>query len=198
MVKRGLAALLLGTLALGLAGVGVFGGTGDALAGRVTSVITGNALAEDSLADRQRENVAALDTLRRHPVMGTGVGVPYGGEIVSYDNLHDRTEVEARPWIHNQYLRMWLWFGLFGLLMVGLLMVRVAAVVVHSWYSPGAVVVVALGLGLACLALQSVMQTTLIDRPTLIVVGLVLAMMAQAVRWRPLRVASSVLLRTGR
>lgn len=198
VVKRLVAAMLLGTLALGLAGAGAFGATGEALAGRVTSVLTGNALAEDSLADRQRENVAALDTLRRHPVMGTGVGVPYGGEIVSYDNLHDRTEVEARPWIHNQYLRMWLWFGLFGLVAVGLLMVRVASVVVHSWRTHAAVLVVALGLGLACLALQSVMQTTLIDRPTLTVVALVLAMMALAVRWRPLSVAVPVPLRTGR
>lgn len=198
VVKRLVAAVLLGTLALGLAGVGAFGSTGEALAGRVTSVLTGNALAEDSLADRQRENVAALDTLRRHPVMGVGVGVPYGGEIVSYDNLHDRTEVEARPWIHNQYLRMWLWFGVFGLVMVGLLMVRVASVVVHSWRTPTGVLVVALGLGLACLALQSVMQTTLIDRPTLTVVALVLAMMALAVRWRPLSVAVPVPLRTGR
>jgi O-antigen ligase len=183
---------------LGLAGVGVFGATGEALTGRVTSVLTGNALAEDSLADRQRENVAALDTLRRHPVMGTGVAVPYGGEIVSYDNLHDRTKVEARPWIHNQYLRIWLWLGVFGLVAVGLLMVRVAAVVVHSWRTPAGVLVVALGLGLACLASQSVMQTTLIDRPTLTVVALVLAMMAQAVRWRPLHVAVPVPLRTGR
>jgi O-antigen ligase len=186
VVKRLIVAGTLGALALGLASGGVFGSTGEALAGRVTSLFSGSALAEDSLADRERENTAALETLRQHPLMGTGVGVPYGGEIVSYDNLHDRTVVEARPWIHNQYLRMWLWFGAFGLLMIGLLMVRVGAVVVHSWRRrvPGTVMVVALGLGLACLAFQSVLQTTLIDRPTLLSVALLLAMMAQTVSWR--------------
>jgi O-antigen ligase len=186
VVKRLIAAAAMGALALGLAGAGAFGSTGQALAGRVTSVFSGTALAEDSLADRERENVAALETLRQHPVMGTGVGIPYGGEIISYDDVHDRTVVEARPWIHNQYLRMWLWFGGFGLLMIGLLMTRVASVVVHSWRrrAPGTVLVVALGLGLACLAFQSVLQTTLIDRPTLLAAALVLAMVGHAVSWR--------------
>nr|WP_042177676.1 O-antigen ligase family protein [Kibdelosporangium sp. MJ126-NF4]CEL12754.1 hypothetical protein [Kibdelosporangium sp. MJ126-NF4]CTQ93514.1 hypothetical protein [Kibdelosporangium sp. MJ126-NF4] len=187
LVKRLLAAAALGAFALGLASAGALGGTGEALAGRVTSVFSGEALGEDSLADRGRENTAALNTLLEHPVTGVGVGVPYGGEIISYDAVHDRTVVDARPWIHNQYLRMWLWFGAAGLLAVGLLMVRVAAAVVHSWRrgAPGTVVVVALGLGMACLALQSVFQTTLIDRPSLTAVALVLAMLALAVSWRP-------------
>ncbi|MET0237490.1 MAG: O-antigen ligase family protein [Kibdelosporangium sp.] len=187
LVKRLIAAAALGALALGLAGGGVFGSTGVALAARVTSVFTGQALAEDSLADRDRENVAAVNTLLEHPLLGTGVAVPYGGEIISYDAVHDRTVVEARPWIHNQYLRIWLWFGAFGLLVVGLLMVRVAAVVVHSWrrQAPGTVLVVAAGLGLACMAFQSVLQTTLIDRPSLVVIGLTLAMLGLAVNWQP-------------
>ncbi|TCO65128.1 O-antigen ligase family protein [Actinocrispum wychmicini] len=186
VVKRLIVAAAAGGLALGLAGAGAFGSTGEALANRVTSVFSGKALAEDSLADRERENNAAMATLRQHPLTGTGVGVPYGGEIVSYDDLHDRTVVEARPWIHNQYLRMWLWFGGFGLLMIGLLMVRVASVVVHSWRerAPATVPVVAFGLGLACLAFQSVLQTTLIDRPTLTAVALTLAMLGNAVSWR--------------
>nr|WP_225954437.1 O-antigen ligase family protein [Kibdelosporangium phytohabitans] len=187
LVKRLLAAGLLGAVALGLAAAGALGGTGEALAGRVTSVFSGEALGEDSLADRVRENTAALNTLLDHPVTGIGVGIPYGGEIISYDAVHDRTVVDPRPWIHNQYLRMWLWFGAFGLLAVGLLMVRVAAAVVHSWRrrAPATVLVVALGLGLACLALQSVFQTTLIDRPSLMVVALLLAMLALAVGWQP-------------
>ncbi|ONI73137.1 hypothetical protein ALI144C_45165 [Actinosynnema sp. ALI-1.44] len=187
LVKRLLAAGVLGAVALGLSAAGALGGTGEALAGRVTSVFSGEALGEDSLADRVRENTAALNTLLDHPVAGIGVGIPYGGEIVSYDALHDRTVVDPRPWIHNQYLRMWLWFGAFGLLAVGLLMVRVAAAVVHSWRrrAPATVLVVALGLGLACLAFQSVFQTTLIDRPSLMAVALTLAMLALAVAWRP-------------
>jgi O-antigen ligase len=187
VVRRLIVAAAVGTLALGAASAGVFGATGEALAERVTSVVTGEALAEDSLADRTRENTAALDTLRENPVLGTGVGVSYGGEIVSYDAVHDRTVVDVRPWIHNQYLRMWLWFGAFGLLAVGLLMVRVAAVVVHSWRrrAPATAPIVALGLGLACMALQSIFQTTLIDRPCLLTVALLLAMLGLAVSWRP-------------
>jgi O-antigen ligase len=187
VVKRLLAAAALGTLVLALASGGALGKTGEALAARVTSVFSGEALVEDSLADRDRENVAAINTLLDRPLLGTGVAVPYGGEIVWYDAVHDRTMVDARPWIHNQYLRIWLWFGVFGLLMVALLMVRVAAVVVVGWRAraPGTVLIVALGLGLACLALQSVLQTTLIDRPSLLVIALILAMLGLAVSWRP-------------
>jgi len=187
VVKRLLGAAALGLLVLGLASGGVLGKTGEALAGRVTSVFSGEALVEDSLADRVRENTAALNTLLDHPVLGTGVAVPYGGEIIWYDSVHDRTVVEPRPWIHNQYLRIWLWFGAFGLLAVGLLMVRVASSVVHSWRrrAPGTVLVVALGLGLACMAMQSIFQTTLIDRPSLVVVALTLAMLGLATGWRP-------------
>jgi O-antigen ligase len=186
VVKRLIVAVALGALALGAASGGVFGSTGVALAGRVTSVLSGDALAEDSLADRERENIAAMAALQDHPFVGTGVGISYGGEIVSYDGLHDRTVVEVRPWIHNQYLRMWLWFGVFGLIAIGLLMVRVAAVVVHSWRrrAPATALILALGLGLACLALQSVLQTTLIDRPALLVVALLLVMLGLAVNWR--------------
>jgi O-antigen ligase len=187
LVKRLIAATLLGLLAFGLATGGAFGKTGEALAERVTSVLTGEALAEDSLADRGRENIAAVNTLLDHPLLGTGVAVHYGGEMITYDELHDRTVVEPRPWIHNQYLRMWLWFGAFGLLVIGLLMVRVAAVVVHCWRrrAPATVLVVGLGLGLACMAFQSVLQTTLIDRPSLLAVALTLAMLGLAVSWRP-------------
>ncbi|MCE7005491.1 O-antigen ligase family protein [Kibdelosporangium philippinense] len=187
VVKRLLAAAALGALALGLASGGALGKTGEALAGRVTSVFSGEALVEDSLADRVRENNAALNTLLVHPIVGTGVAVPYGGEIIWYDELHDRTVVEARPWIHNQYLRIWLWFGVFGLFAVGLLMVRVASAVVHSWRlgAPGTVPVVASALGLACMALQSIFQTTLIDRPALVAIALTLAVLALAVGWRP-------------
>jgi O-antigen ligase len=187
LVKRLIAAAVLGLLALGLAGGGVFGSTGVALAERVTSVFSGEAVAEDSLADRVRENTAAVNTLLERPLLGTGVAMPYGGEIISYDAVHDRTVVESRPWIHNQYLRMWLWFGVLGLLAVGLLMVRVAAVVVHSWRlrAPGTVPVVAFGLGLACMATQSVFQTTLIDRAPLMTIALTLAMLGLAVSWQP-------------
>lgn len=185
LVKRLIVAAAIGALGLGLASGGALGKTGEALAARVTSLFSGEALTEDSLADRDRENIAAINTLRDSPLTGTGVGVSYGGEIIGYDPLHDRTTVEVRPWIHNQYLRMWLWFGAFGLLAAGLLMVRVAAVVAQAWArgAPGTVPVVAAGLGLACLAAQSVFQTTLIDRPTLVTVALVLAILGLAASW---------------
>ncbi|MET0136612.1 MAG: O-antigen ligase family protein [Kibdelosporangium sp.] len=190
VVKRLIVAAALGALALGLASGGVLGKTGEALAGRVTSLVSGEALTEDSLADRVRENTAAMATLRASPLTGTGVGVAYGGEIIWYDDVHDRTMVEVRPWIHNQYLRMWLWFGAFGLLAVGLLMVRTGSVVVQAWRqrAPGAVPAVAFGLGLACLALQSIFQTTLIDRPSLVTIALILAMLGLSVSWRVDRV----------
>jgi O-antigen ligase len=185
VVRRVLAATALGVVTLVAASAGLLGATGLALADRVTSVVSAKALAEDSLADRVRENNAALDTLREHPYLGIGVGIPYGGEIISYDAVHDRTVVEPRPWIHNQYLRTWLMFGVFGLFALGLLMTRVAAAVVAAWRraAPGTTAVLATGLGLACIAVQSVLQTTLIERSSLLVVALLLALLGLAASW---------------
>jgi O-antigen ligase len=187
MVKRGLIIGLLGALLLGGLSVGVFGSTGEALVVRFTSLATGSALDSDSLEDRLGEDVAAMQTLRVEPVLGTGMGQPYGGTIISYDNLHGNTVVDPRPWIHNQYLRIWLLMGALGLFAFGAVLVRVIVVVTRCWFRcvPAAALAVATGLGLACIAAQSVLQTTLVDRSSVLTVGVLLAVLALTAGWKP-------------
>ena len=187
MARRALGVVGVGVLVFVVAGAGLFGATGEALAQRVSSVVTGSALNEDSLADRLHEDTAAMVTLREEPLLGTGLGVPYGGVIVSFDNLLGSTEVDVRPWIHNQYLRVWLLMGGFGLFSFGLMFVRVTAAVTRCWSlrAPGTAVVVAGGLGLGCIAAQAVFQTSLVDRPSAMTVATCLAMVALAAEWDP-------------
>jgi O-antigen ligase len=187
VIRRALVLAVVGVLLVGLAGSGLFGSTGVAVAQRVTSVVTGSALSEDSLADRLREDTAAMQTLRTDPLLGTGMGVSYGGQLISFDNFHNDTVVTPRPWIHNQYLRIWLLMGAFGLIAFGLLMVRVIAIVTRCWSLrvPGAGLVTTAGLGLACVAAQAILQTSLVDRASVLTVALLLATMVLAAEWDP-------------
>ncbi|HWE91243.1 MAG TPA: O-antigen ligase family protein [Pseudonocardiaceae bacterium] len=187
VLRRALTLGVLGALLVGLAGSGLFGATGVAVSQRVTSVVTGSALDEDSLADRLREDTAAMQTLRDDPLLGTGMGVAYGGQLISYDNFYNITVVTPRPWIHNQYLRIWLLMGVFGVVAFGLLMVRVIALVTRCWSLrvPGAGLVTAAGLGLACVAAQAILQTNLVDRSSVLTVAVLLAVLVLAAEWDP-------------
>lgn len=173
------ALVVAGAVALGLMSAGALGPSGEAVALRLTSVLTGEALQEDSLADRVRENTAAVATLRESPLLGTGIGVAYGGELVSFDDVQNVVRADPRPWIHNQYLRIWLWMGALGLIAYGAVVVRVVAVSAYDWRRRGraATLTVALGLGLAAVGAQSVFGTTL-DRPSSIIsIALALTLM---------------------
>lgn len=187
IVRRLTGLVLIGGAVIGLASAGALGSTGDALALRVDSLISGNALQEDSLADRLRENTAAWATLRDSPLVGTGVGVSYGGTVVTYDDVMSRVQIDPRPYIHNQYLRVWLLFGALGLLAFGAVGVRVITLVYLCWRhrAPGAPTVIALGFGLALIALQSIFQTTLVTREFVAGCATMLAALAAAAQWQP-------------
>ncbi|WP_031466265.1 O-antigen ligase family protein [Sciscionella sediminilitoris] len=187
IVRRGIGLIVLGGLVLGIAFSGALGRTGDALAERVNSLVSGAALAEDSLTDRLQENSAAWSTLGERPLLGTGLGVTYGGTFITYDDVMSRLRVDDRPYMHNQYLRIWLSLGLAGLFAFGALGVRAITVTAHSWRAraPGAPATVALGFGLALVAAVSIFQTTLIAREYVIGTAVLLAALLLAARWIP-------------
>ncbi len=187
LVRRALVLLVVGGIGLGLAFSGALGTQGRAVADRATSVITSRAYGEDSLPDRQRENGAALNTLQGSPWVGTGVGQPYGGELITYDGGHSRTVVDNRPYIHNQYLRIWLFMGLLGLLAYAFAGVRIGALVVHSWWRRTAAwpMVVVMGMGLSCLAAQAILQTTLVARSNVLTTVTLMAAAAGFAAWSP-------------
>ena len=187
LVRRAVALALVGAVGLTLALTGLLGSQGRAIANRATSVVTGQAYGEDSLPDRLRENTAALITLRNSPWVGTGVGQNYGGELITYDSEHSRVVVEPRPYIHNQYLRIWLFMGILGLLAYAFAGVRILALTAHAWFrrAAAAPMVVAVAMGLACLAAQSILQTTLVARPTVLTTVALMAAAAAFASWAP-------------
>jgi hypothetical protein len=65
---------------------------------------------DQSLESRDAETVAAISTIRSHPVVGVGWGSPYSREV---SNANPK---EPKLWIHNQYLGLWLKTGLVGLI----------------------------------------------------------------------------------
>lgn len=187
LVRRAAVLGVVGAIGLTLALAGLIGGQAEAIAQRATSVVTGQAYGEDSLPDRLRENAAAYDTLERQPFVGVGVGQYYGGELPTYDSEHSRTVVDPRPYIHNQYLRIWLFMGVLGLFAYAFAGTRILAVVLSSWRrrTPGAPMVVVVGMGLACLAAQSALQTMLVDRPAIITTVSLMAALSAFATWSP-------------
>jgi O-antigen ligase len=187
LVRRAALLIVVGAIGFSLALTGLAGGQAKQIALRASSVVTGQAYGEDSLPDRLRENAAAYATLEQQPWLGVGVGQYYGGELITYDNEHSRTVVEPRPYIHNQYLRIWLYMGVFGLLAYAFAGVRVLSVVLTSWRrrTPGAPMVVVIGMGIACLAAQASLQTMLVDRPSIIIIVTLMAAASAFATWTP-------------
>lgn len=179
LLLRAGALIVIGAIGIAALSAGAFGPEGQAVALRLTSVVTGQALQENSLTDRLEENIAARETLRDSPFTGTGIGAYYGAELVTYDDNRGVLNPDPRPWIHNQYYRIWLWMGVAGLLAYGFVAVRVAAMSFHSWKRRGqaATTTVAAAAGLASIAAQAVFATNLDFSATIISVGVVLALM---------------------
>lgn len=183
LVRRAGALVVVGAVSLGALSAGLLGAEGQAVAQRLTSVITAQAFAEDSLADRLRENEAARETLAESPLVGTGVGAYYGSELVTYDDTMGVLDPAPRPWIHNQYYRVWLWMGVLGLVAYGALAVRLTALSYHAWLrrGAGATVPVAATAGLASIAAQALFATSLDFPPTIITVAVTLALIELSV-----------------
>lgn len=185
VLRRGVVVLVIGSIGLTIALSGSVGFQAQQLGDRALSAVTGSAAKEDSLTDRLIEDKAAVATLEGDPILGTGVGRPYGGVFVVFDTSQDATVVLPRPFIHNQYFRLWLLLGIPGLAAMMWLLVRMSAAVALLTRSVGtrrAAVPIAVALGVLCTGLQGIFQTILIDRPTMVLAGLSFALIEICVR----------------
>lgn len=182
VVSRAIGVVVIGAVGLGALSAGAFGPEGQAVALRLSSVVTGAALSENSLTDRLEENEAARATLQESPYVGTGIGAHYGAELVTYNDTLAVLDPAPRPWIHNQYYRIWLWMGVLGLIAYGWVAVRTVSLSFHAWKRRGqaATTTVAAAAGLASIAAQAVFATNLDFPATILSVCVVLALMELA------------------
>lgn len=95
-----------------LAGVALLLTSNTGITQRVLSLHNTAQLQSGTLADRSYENNFAEAAIRAHPLLGVGWGAPYGA--LSAEPVTG--VLVDRPFVHNQYLALWLRTGLLGLL----------------------------------------------------------------------------------
>ncbi len=77
------------------------------------SIFQRETLQSESLQNRFRENRYAFEQVKRHPLLGIGVGSPL--EFKQWTRPGRRTKVIYRVYqIHNSYLELWMVYGLLG------------------------------------------------------------------------------------
>jgi O-antigen ligase len=167
---------------------GTFGDTGRALALRVASIGNSDVLEESSLEDRTEEWEDAARALRRSPIVGVGIGAPYGAVRSVYDLDLNRRVYAQRLYIHNSWLGAWLRLGLLGV--AGFLLLlrtvwREGARARREQPTEAASLVLVGVLAVYGFALQALFQTTLTDRATIVA----LACATAFVELRPARTA---------
>jgi O-Antigen ligase len=86
----------------------------NAVGSRIESITNYSELKTQTLDDRYYENRIATARIRAHPILGLGWGPPYGAVLQSSDDGVLVTQV--RPFMHEQYLWIWMRAGLAGLL----------------------------------------------------------------------------------
>ncbi|HEX5196824.1 MAG TPA: O-antigen ligase family protein [Gaiellales bacterium] len=86
----------------------------NAVASRITSITNYSELKTQTLDDRYYENRIATARIHAHPILGLGWGPPYGAVLQSSDDGVVVTQV--RPFMHEQYLWIWMRAGIAGLL----------------------------------------------------------------------------------
>ena len=176
---------------------GSFGDTGRALALRVASIGNSDVLEESSLDDRTEEWEDAARALRRSPVVGVGIGAPYGALRSVYDLDLNRRVYAQRLYIHNSWLGAWLRLGLLGVAGFALLLRAVwrEGVRARRELPTEAASLALVGvLAVYGFALQALFQTTLTDRATIVALACATAL----VELRPARVEADQALVTTR
>jgi hypothetical protein len=120
----------------------------NAVASRITSITNYSELKTQTLDDRFYENRIATARIRAHPFLGLGWGPPYGAVLQSSDS--GVVVTQERPFMHEQYLWIWMRAGIAGLLALlaalifgllnGLRWFRVRSAADDGWLGAGIVV----------------------------------------------------------
>ncbi len=181
---RALRTVALGALVvplfLVLAAGGTLGPTLRQVPARLESVLNPEVAQENAIQDRTSEYPLAFRALARSPVLGVGLGRPYGARLPVYNPRFGAVTYIDRPFSHNSLLFAYLQTGLLGvaaLAALGVATWRTARRSVRALPTP-----VGLRILVGCLALfgygiQSLTQTSLLHRPgiTAAVIAMVLA-----------------------
>jgi hypothetical protein len=181
---RGLRTGLVGggvaVLVLLAAGAGALGPTAKAATLRLSSV-SPDVVQDDSYRYRQEETAAGLRAIAHSPVVGVGLGTSYGVRDSVYDRTTGGRTYFDRLFIHNSLVGAWLRFGLLGL--IGFVVITWALLSVaraaRGSADPVAGGVELVGaLSFLGLGVQSLFQTSLFNRPTIVAAGCCLALVA--------------------
>jgi hypothetical protein len=112
--------VLAATLGLVLSGFGLAAQGSrvgsNPIVSRYTSITNGSVFSSSSktLNDRYYENHLALQRIRDHPIGGLGWGPDYGAMLLSSDSGFPVSQ--PRPFMHQQYLWIWMRTGIIGFL----------------------------------------------------------------------------------
>ena len=85
----------------------------NAIASRIASIANYSELQTQTLNDRYYENRIALARIRAHPIAGLGWGPDYGAVLLTSQDGFLVTQ--PRPFMHEQYLWIWMRTGIIGL-----------------------------------------------------------------------------------
>ena len=85
----------------------------NAIASRIASIANYSELQTQTLNDRYYENRIALARIRAHPIAGLGWGPDYGAVLLTSQDGFLVTQ--PRPFMHEQYLWIWMRAGIIGL-----------------------------------------------------------------------------------
>jgi hypothetical protein len=170
-LRVGLVALLVGGLAFGVATSGALGETPRAAAQRAASAVNPSVTRELSYTDRQREDAVARKAIAASPLVGVGIGRPYGARRAIYYTNPPRLVYFDRLYIHNSYLGVWLQLGLLGLLalaVIGIATVRETVAALRELPAAVSTRHLAAGLSVLVAASAAVFQTSLGNRASIL------------------------------
>lgn len=105
---------VVGSLALGKLAPGTAGQRfSHALGERFASIFRQETLATESIQNRVRENRYAFQQIKKHPILGIGVGSPLYFKQWTRPGMGTKAMYRVRS-IHNSYLELWMVYGLLG------------------------------------------------------------------------------------
>jgi O-antigen ligase len=171
------AALVAPALFLAM-GAGALGPTGRALHDRVASAGNPAVVQEASFDYRTTEYEAASRAITRSPLVGVGIARPFGVTRYHYLDRPPRLVPVEQLYIHNGLLGTWLQLGLLGVAATLWLWFRVvrAARLRRTLETEDATRTLVGAVAVLGFALQSMLQTNLNHRPTIIALSIALVL----------------------
>lgn len=195
-IATGIVVILGVGAGLGMAASGLLGSSAEAIALRARSTVTPSVFEERSQLLRNAENEAAVAAIRRSPLVGVGLGQPFGGRTMRYSHTVGFNVYSESLLLHNTYLKLWLETGLPGVIAMIMLALSVWRMTrYHRTHAPPYVASrsIAAGLCLLGFSIQAIYQTKLYHRPTIVAIAVALALLAATdqVAFDPQRSSSS-------